>query len=155
MAAIRISSGDTAALAIALAHNPVFCLLAPEDKHARARRPSGRRGRMICPRCGANVASGKKFCGDCGSPLPWQCSACGSDNPPDKRFCADCGAAQIAEATGPRELPGAVPAAPAPERRQLTVMFADLVGSTGLGARLDPEDLREVITAYQACVTSL
>jgi class 3 adenylate cyclase len=110
---------------------------------------------MICPRCGVNVANAKKFCGDCGSPLPWQCGTCGSENPPDKRFCADCGAAQIAEATGPRELPGAAPAAPAPERRQLTVMFADLVGSTGLGARLDPEDLREVITAYQACVTSL
>src|SRR5262249_3188620 len=39
------------------------------------------------------------------------------------------------------------------ERRQLTVMFADLVGSTALGARLDPEDLREVIAAYHGCVT--
>jgi class 3 adenylate cyclase len=43
----------------------------------------------------------------------------------------------------------------AAERRQLTVMFADLVGSTALGARLDPEDLREVIAAYQGCVTGL
>ena len=56
------------------------------------------------------------------------------------------------------------PAAPAPapsarpragesaERRQVTVMFADLVGSTALSARMDPEDLREVISAYQKCV---
>src|SRR3984893_9516391 len=45
---------------------------------------------------------------------------------------------------------------PAPEdraeRRQVTVMFADLVGSTALSARMDPEDLREVISAYQKCV---
>jgi class 3 adenylate cyclase/predicted ATPase len=55
----------------------------------------------------------------------------------------------------------AVPVAPAPsatqraaetaERRQVTVMFSDLVGSTALSARMDPEDLREVISAYQKC----
>ena len=39
------------------------------------------------------------------------------------------------------------------ERRQVTVMFSDLVGSTALGARMDPEDLREVISTYQKCVT--
>src|SRR6516225_11481953 len=39
------------------------------------------------------------------------------------------------------------------ERRQVTVMFSDLVGSTALSARMDPEDLREVISAYQICVT--
>jgi class 3 adenylate cyclase len=39
------------------------------------------------------------------------------------------------------------------ERRQLTVMFSDLVGSTALSTRMDPEDLREVISAYQKCVT--
>ena len=38
------------------------------------------------------------------------------------------------------------------ERRQVTVMFSDLVGSTALSARMDPEDLREVVTAYQKCV---
>src|SRR5262249_43101110 len=61
------------------------------------------------------------------------------------------------------ELAGAVPAAPQPtlaepqphdvaERRQLTVLFCDLVGSTALAARLDPEDLRDVIGAYHRCV---
>ena len=40
------------------------------------------------------------------------------------------------------------------ERRQVTVMFSDLVGSTALSARMDPEDLREVISAYQKCVAS-
>ena len=38
------------------------------------------------------------------------------------------------------------------ERRQVTVMFSDLVGSTALSARMDPEDLREVISTYQKCV---
>jgi class 3 adenylate cyclase len=40
------------------------------------------------------------------------------------------------------------------ERRQVTVMFSDLVGSTALAGRMDPEDLREVISAYQKCVAS-
>src|SRR5262245_42337393 len=46
--------------------------------------------------------------------------------------------------------PGA--AEPIAERRQLTVMFVDLVGSTALASRLDPEDLREIIGAYHRCV---
>jgi class 3 adenylate cyclase/predicted ATPase len=58
------------------------------------------------------------------------------------------------------ERPAAVPAPPpAPfaeaERRQLTVMFCDLVGSTALSARLDPEELREVIGAYHRCVAAV
>ena len=53
---------------------------------------------------------------------------------------------QVAPAAGP------APAAAFAERRQLTVMFCDLVGSTAMSARLDPEDMREVIRAYQdAC----
>src|SRR6476659_1661112 len=61
------------------------------------------------------------------------------------------------------ELSGAAPTLPQPEstepktkdiaeRRQVTVMFSDLVGSTALSARMDPEDLREVISGYQKCV---
>jgi class 3 adenylate cyclase len=61
------------------------------------------------------------------------------------------------------ELAGGAPISPQPaltepksqdtaERRQVTVMFSDLVGSTALSARMDPEDLREVISAYQKCV---
>src|SRR5215471_1755369 len=46
-------------------------------------------------------------------------------------------------------------AAEVAERRQVTVMFCDLVGSTALSARMDPEDLREVIAAYQRCVADV
>jgi len=42
----------------------------------------------------------------------------------------------------------------AAERRQLTVMFCDLVGSTAMSARLDPEDMREIIAAYHKCCAS-
>src|SRR5580692_3516645 len=50
--------------------------------------------------------------------------------------------------------PAAAPVAPqdTAERRQVTVMLSDLVGSTALSARMDPEDLREIISAYQKCV---
>ena len=48
--------------------------------------------------------------------------------------------------------PQPAPSTASAERRQVTVMFSDLVGSTALAARMDPEDLREVISAYQKCV---
>src|SRR5579863_10126334 len=56
------------------------------------------------------------------------------------------------------DAPPATPTKPAKdsaERRQVTVMFSDLVGSTALSARMDPEDLREVISAYQKCVAEI
>jgi class 3 adenylate cyclase/tetratricopeptide (TPR) repeat protein len=66
----------------------------------------------------------------------------------------------IAELGGDAALSGPAAGAAQPiaqaetaERRQVTVMFCDLVGSTALSARMDPEDLREVILAYQKCVT--
>src|SRR5262249_40179616 len=49
-------------------------------------------------------------------------------------------------------IPTPAAVSPQAERRQLTVMFCDLVGSTALSGRLDPEDLREVIGAYHRCV---
>ena len=65
--------------------------------------------------------------------------------------------AAIGEAVGPAAPKPETAVAPAPqdtaERRQVTVMFSDLVGSTALSARMDPEDLREVISTYQKCVT--
>jgi class 3 adenylate cyclase len=60
-------------------------------------------------------------------------------------------AAEKGPTTAAAELTSPVKA-DAAERRQVTVMFSDLVGSTALSTRLDPEDLREVISAYQKCV---
>jgi len=47
---------------------------------------------MRCAKCGTEGISGKKFCAECGNPLPNRCSNCNSDNAPDAKFCADCGA---------------------------------------------------------------
>ena len=89
---------------------------------------------MDCPRCGSTNPEGKRFCGDCGSALR---SDMGLSSPP----MTPSAAASPLEA-----------AATGAERRQLTVMFADLAGSTAMSARLDPEDMREVIGAYHRCV---
>jgi class 3 adenylate cyclase len=74
-----------------------------------------------------------------------------------RRKLLDAIAALRAEAGAPAPLSDAPPesrkaAKDTAERRQVTVMFSDLVGSTSLSARMDPEDLREVISAYQTCV---
>ena len=61
------------------------------------------------------------------------------------------GKAPSAEVAPPPSAPTVSPEDRA-ERRQVTVMFSDLVGSTALSARIDPEDLREFISAYQKCV---
>jgi hypothetical protein len=74
-----------------------------------------------------------------------------------RRKLLDAIAALRSEAGAPASLSDDPPesrkaAKDAAERRQVTVMFSDLVGSTLLSARMDPEDLREVISAYQTCV---
>ena len=67
-----------------------------------------------------------------------------------RRKLLDAIAALRTDAKG--EMPAEVASTPSGERRQVTVMFSDLVGSTALSTRMDPEDLREVISAYQKCV---
>ena len=111
---------------------------------------------MNCPRCQTRVASGQKFCGDCGEPLPWSCAACGASNGPRNRFCVECGT-QNGTSTR-RDQPTAseaVAQSQEPERRQLTIMFVDLIGSTSLGARLEYEDFHGVMHAWRDCVTGL
>jgi class 3 adenylate cyclase/tetratricopeptide (TPR) repeat protein len=89
---------------------------------------------MKCPQCGAASPEGKTFCGDCGAALTR-----GEDSHvaggSDRR-------ASALTRSAPTEA----------ERRPLTVAFCDLAGSTRLSTELDPEDLREVIAAYQRCV---
>lgn len=75
------------------------------------------------------------------------CSACGFVNPFEFRFCGGCGTALE------RTTPETLPQRPQPERRQLTVLFCDLVGSSMLATQLDPEELRDLIMAYQSACT--
>ena len=65
------------------------------------------------------------------------CAACGHENRDGARFCDGCGTPLVAPEVGRRE-----------ERKVVTIVFADLAGSTGLGERLDPEALRDVQTRY-------
>lgn len=104
---------------------------------------------MNCPSCGSANQDDNRFCGHCGAPLVRRCDACGRENPAGNRFCSECGASLADAASLARSVttPDAL-VSPGAERRQLTVMFCDLVGSTALASRLDPEDLREVIGEY-------
>jgi hypothetical protein len=110
---------------------------------------------MHCPSCMAENVATRRFCAECGSPLPSPCPACGFENEPTAKFCGGCGM-PIGEVAAPA--PAAMPAplrADGAERRQLSVMFCDLVGSTALSTRLDPEDLREVYAAYHRAVAEV
>lgn len=89
-----------------------------------------------------------RFCGGCGSPLASLCPSCGVENPRGFRFCGQCAAALDGALRPERTTADAIPAANA-DRRQVTVLFCDLVGSTQLSDRLDPEELREVVREYQ------
>src|SRR5215471_5210537 len=108
--------------------------------------------RMRCPNCMAENAATRRFCGECGASLPSPCPACGFENEPTAKFCGGCGK-PVRETAPPAPAPmPAPPRADNAERRQLTVMFCDLVGSTPLSARLDPEDLRGIMGSYHRCV---
>jgi len=111
-----------------------------------------------CPSCGNQIPGEARFCPQCGAAQALHCAACGHANPAGSKFCAQCGAKfgeAVAAAAPARTAAAHAPpvgrAASAAERRQLTVMFCDLVGSTALATQLDPEDLREVIAAYHKC----
>src|SRR5215472_8713795 len=102
---------------------------------------------MRCSKCGSDNPVGKKFCGDCGAPLANHCPKCGAENPPSKRFCGECGAELLEQTAQGAEVPPVVFSAGG-ERRHLTVLFCDLVGSTEIAAQLDPEEWREFVAGY-------
>src|SRR5262245_17987031 len=114
---------------------------------------------MQCPSCDAAVQEGAKFCGKCGTALPRGCPACGHVNPSEDRFCSECGASLSPSRVRPASFPPAVDVAPGrkprdpepAERRQITVLFCDMVGSTTLSGNLDPEEHREILSAFQGC----
>src|ERR1043166_371767 len=116
---------------------------------------------MRCSSCGFENPEGMTFCTECGTRPPQSCPGCGFENTVQAKFCGKCGMALGAERNPARarsrprkgaQTRGRAPhpqipptlarpqgAAQEAERRQLTVMFCDLVGSTALSAQLDPE----------------
>jgi class 3 adenylate cyclase/tetratricopeptide (TPR) repeat protein len=91
-----------------------------------------------CTSCGADQPAGARFCSTCGASLVRVCPACGTEAAAGAAFCSACGAS-LQESVG-----RATAVAEHEERRIVTVLFADLAGSTALGSRIDPEELRAV-----------
>jgi len=110
-----------------------------------------------CLRCQAENPTGTRFCGQCAAPLASVCQSCGASNPPENKFCGQC-AAPLDQAARPRF---AAPESYTPkylaekiltsrialegERKQVTVLFADLKGSMELLADRDPEEARGIL----------
>jgi class 3 adenylate cyclase/tetratricopeptide (TPR) repeat protein len=99
---------------------------------------------VLCAACGSANEGGRKFCGECGSSLAVACASCGAPNAAGVKFCGECGTALAAAATGAP----APAAAPAAERRLVSVLFADLVGFTTLSESRDAEEVRELLSRY-------
>jgi class 3 adenylate cyclase/predicted ATPase len=109
-----------------------------------------------CGRCGALLAEGDLFCGDCGAPVGG-CPTCGEPLIPGKRFCRRCGAilfeaAPAPSAPAPASQPGRESSA---ERRVCSVLFCDVVGFTPLSESRDPEAVRELLSQYFAAARTV
>lgn len=111
---------------------------------------------MKCRCCQAQNEEGARFCENCGARLEESCPACGAPVTAGKNFCRSCGAALTAAASPPAPLQSYTPrhlaerildsrAALEGERKQVTVLFADLKGSMELLADRDPEDARKLL----------
>ena len=112
---------------------------------------------MRCPSCGFDNPPGMKFCGQCATPLTSPCPQCGFDNPPGFAFCGQCAtplttapsmAAPSPETYTPGHLAEKIftsKTALEGERKQVTVLFADLKGSMELLADRDPEEARQLL----------
>src|SRR6188472_3611442 len=90
-----------------------------------------------CTSCGADQLPNARFCSSCGAALRETCRVCGADTPAGAAFCPNCGAQLTATAAG-----GVAAVDDRDERRVVTVLFADVAGSTALAERIDPEELR-------------
>jgi class 3 adenylate cyclase/predicted ATPase len=115
---------------------------------------------MRCPYCQTETSAIAGRCQACGNLLGERdCGACGFANPVGFRFCGRCGAsvmdiAPVVPLEG-RKAEGAERLARSAERRQVTVLFSDIVGWTRLARDLDPEDLGALLRGYQAACTEL
>jgi len=94
-----------------------------------------------CPSCGSDNGSTARFCATCGTPLARICPRCQGAVADAARFCPTCGQSLATDV---------VP----DERKIATVVFVDLVDSTALGDRLDPERVRAILQGYFSVVSS-
>lgn len=95
---------------------------------------------QTCAACGAVNPERASFCLECGNRLPLVCSSCSSPLSADADYCPSCGVPLTVVDRGP-------------ERKLATVLFVDITGATGLGERLDPESLKEVLGGFLDAMT--
>src|SRR5882724_11164687 len=115
---------------------------------------------MQCPRCHAENREGRRFCGECGPSFASTCASCGFLNEGSEKFCGGCGRSLAPSPTFPEPKFGSPQsytarhlvekilmsrAALEGERKQVTVLFADLKGSMELLADRDPEEARKIL----------
>jgi class 3 adenylate cyclase/tetratricopeptide (TPR) repeat protein len=96
-----------------------------------------------------------RFCGECGAALTQSCPSCGQPVTAGFKFCGHCGGPldpAAAAAAVPRQAQAAAPVA---ERRLCSVLFCDLVGFTPLSEARDPEEVRELLSAYFETATTV
>jgi class 3 adenylate cyclase/tetratricopeptide (TPR) repeat protein len=101
---------------------------------------------MKCRKCDADISITANFCSNCGEPTAIPCAGCGQLNAPSANFCGPCGRPID------KRLQRQAVAVPADgskaERRQLTILFCDMVGSVARSTQRDPEDHRTVMRDY-------
>ena len=120
---------------------------------------------IVCRECGHENPENSRFCGLCGHELAVEttCTGCGHQVPPGSKFCNQCGtpvgAPPRAPLTVPDDLASKIDAgreAMEGERKQITVLFADVEGSMDLAERLDPESWRELMNRFfQVCADAV
>src|SRR5258705_7711004 len=116
---------------------------------------------MLCPRCQHKNREGRRYCAECGASLALACLSCSFSNEPGEKFCGGCGAQLGALAGAVPDLRFNSPESYTPkhlaekiltskdtlegERKQVTVLFADMKGSMELLADRDPEEARKLL----------
>jgi class 3 adenylate cyclase/tetratricopeptide (TPR) repeat protein len=108
-----------------------------------------------CPRCSQENPGEARFCLHCGAQLAISCPRCGAVQPPGARFCPECGRAATAALGAVGYTPAhtneqilAVRSAVEGERKQVSVLFCDIVRSSALAAELGPEEFHLVIDRF-------
>src|SRR5271166_5588253 len=111
---------------------------------------------MQCAKCNYGNPADALFCMKCGTKVENRCASCNQVNSADANFCQKCGRALGASAPAKDRTSSVEPlAAVEGERRHLTVLFCDLVGSTEISARLDPEEFRELVAEYHGAAAEV
>ena len=109
---------------------------------------------MKCTECGHDNREGRRFCAKCGTALNVAYPACGFANEAGDSFCGGCGERLDEGSTAASE--AAVPAPPVEaERRQVTILFADLSGFTKLSSTRDPEETHDVLSRFFAAIDGI